>query len=114
MIYLIISKPLFFFGLAINLTLAFSGRLRFISAMFGGYFWGPITELSLGAYLLHMFWVVTFFGSMEQTLYITFSDLVVYSIAILIVSFISTLPFAYLWVFPMKNLYQLIQFTRRK
>lgn len=87
-----------------------NNKVKFFSAVIGSYVWGPIIELSFVGYLNHMFWIVIFFSTQIETPYITMTELVLNSFSILVISFFSALPFAFLWVMPSKNLVMLVTY----
>lgn len=80
----------------------------------GNYCWGPLTELSYSAYLVHFFIIVWYYSSLTQTLFINIPDLVFTGVAVIVTSFVVAIPFSFLIEIPSKNLMELILFTMKK
>lgn len=111
MIYLVLSKPIFFTGVGIILVLSFNKKIKYFTYFIGSYVWGPLIELSFSTYLVHMFWVLFFFAQLVQPPYLGMLDMILTSIIVFLFSFVLSIPFSFLWVFPFKNLVQLFSFT---
>ena len=106
-IYLIFSKPIYFGGFIILLVIMFNK----VKTVIGSAVWAPLVELSFTTYLIHMFWIVIFFASNSQSPYLSMPELILDAVAILFTSFTSAMPFAFILVFPINNLLELILFT---
>mmetsp|Transcript_852 Transcript_852/g.1009 ORF Transcript_852/g.1009 Transcript_852/m.1009 type:complete len:211 (-) Transcript_852:23-655(-) len=114
MVYVTVGKPLYFFGLIIIVVFCLLNKLKWITTIIGNYIWGPLTELSYSAYLVHFFIIVWYYSSLTQTLFINIPDLLFTSVAVIFASFVVAIPFSFLIEIPSKNLMELILLTMKK
>lgn len=113
-VYITLGKPIYFTGLIIVVIYCLLNKLKWITLIIGNYVWGPLTELSYSAYLVHFFIIVWYYSSLTQTLFINIPDLIFTSVAVIFASFIVAIPFSFLIEIPSKNLMELILFTMKK
>jgi peptidoglycan/LPS O-acetylase OafA/YrhL len=113
-LYITLGKPIYFTGLIIVTIFCLLNKLKWITTIVGNYIWGPLTELSYSAYLMHFFIIVWYFSSLEQTMFISIPDLIFTSVAVIFVSFAIAVPFSFLIEIPSKNLMELILFTMKR
>jgi hypothetical protein len=113
-VYITLGKLIYFAGFIIVTIYCLLNKLKWITAIVGNYVWGPLTELSYSAYLVHLFVIILYFSSLVQTMFISIPDLMFTSVAIIIVSFTIAIPFSFLIEIPSKNLMELILFTMKR
>ena len=113
-LYITLGKPIYFAGIIIVVVFCLLNKLKWITTVVGNYVWGPLTELSYSAYLVHYFIIVWYYSSLHQTLFISIPDLLFTSIAVIFTSYAYSTPFAFLIEIPSKNLMELILFTMKR
>lgn len=107
-LYITCGKPIFFCGLTIVIIFCLLNKLKWITTVVGNYIWGPMTEISYSAYLIHYFVIVWFYSGLMQTLYISIPDLAFTSASVIFLSFSLAVPFAFIIEIPSRNLIELI------
>ena len=113
-IYITVCKPIYFFGFIVIIIFWLLNKLKWITTVLGNYVWGPLSELSYSAYMIHYFVIIYYYGSLLQTLYISIPDMVFTSLAVGFLSIATAIPFAFLIEIPSRNLMELILFTMRR
>eukprot|EP00344_Euplotes_crassus_P009074 CAMPEP_0197002616 /NCGR_PEP_ID=MMETSP1380-20130617/7078_1 /TAXON_ID=5936 /ORGANISM="Euplotes crassus, Strain CT5" /LENGTH=709 /DNA_ID=CAMNT_0042420825 /DNA_START=145 /DNA_END=2271 /DNA_ORIENTATION=- len=113
-LYLTLGRPIYFTGLVIIILFCLLNKLKWITIIVGNYSWGPMTELSYSAYLMHFFIIVWYYSSLSQTLFINIPDLLFTGVAVIVTSFLVAIPFSFLIEIPSKNLMELILFTMKR
>ena len=113
-IYITVWKPVYFFGFTVIIVFCLLNKLKWITTVLGNYVWGPFSELSYSAYMIHFFVIIYYYGSLLQTLYISIPDMVFTSLAIWFLSIATAIPFAFLVEIPSKNLMELILATMQR
>lgn len=112
-LYIVLCKPIYLIGLTIVIIFCLLNKLKWITAILGAYVWGPLSELSYSAYMIHYFVIIYYYGSLLQTLYISIPDLIFTSLAVSFISFAFAIPFAFLIEIPSRNLMELVLFTMK-
>lgn len=110
-LYITLGKPIYFAGLTVVVVFCLLNKLKWITIIVGNYVWGPLTELSYSAYLVHYFIIVWYYGSVIQTQYII--NLFT-SVAVIFSSFAFAIPLAFLIEIPSKNLMELILLAMKR
>ena len=113
-LYISLGMPIYFTGLVIVSIFCLLNKLKWITIFVGNYIWGPMTELSYSAYLVHFFVIVWYYSSLVQTLFISIPDLLFTSVAVIFTSFAMAIPFSFLIEIPSKNIMELILFTMKR
>ena len=100
-LFMIFGKVFFVIGLGILLHLTYIGKFRIIKTILSFHIYTPLSRLSYGIYLIHIYVIFIFLNGYQSAFFVTFLDLFTLSIAFFVCSAIASLVFSLMLDAPM-------------
>jgi len=100
-LFIIFGKVFFVLGLGILLHSTYLGKFRTIKNILSFHIWTPLSRLSYGIYLLHIYIILIIYNSYSSAIFITFLDQYTLSAAFIVITSVASLVFSLMLDAPM-------------
>lgn len=105
-----LCRPIFVLGLGFLMSGALSGKHSYVQSSLGADIWAPIARLTFITYLIHWSVYNFFYGNMRQANYLTHTNILWIFMAVLLISYVVSVPASLLIEAPILSLEKMFLF----